>query len=417
MTGQFVLVGDKLGTTYPAKGDSIYDLIDDFYSGLYSFARSAGAATYGDNGYFNAIMGKEITAAMFSSDNIFTAIGARPYNHEGVRIATELATYGVDANGVFQGLGAGTVQDGVVPGSVQMPISEFREPYKDLPFSFNYGLGLQALESKDDTIAYKDYIDKMSANYSDFADRTILRPIEVPMPLGDTGVETSLNSLYRVISGFQEIGMTENGTTITPEMVSPYGGFSSSRGDFYPWRSGGESTLDSNIIDAQGGTLTPDLMDDLYINCAINWKDSAAPNNKVWFLSNLAMKKLSAVLRSQNIYLNSVAVQRDFNGVKTFPGRDTTILIRSFNDIPIIIDGNLNFDYATHKVSRSHIGVPMLVDLDHIWMRVLTPVELWSVTNPAITRLLQEVNVMNSRMELGVDSFIQHGKIVNLSNN
>lgn len=414
MTGQFVMVGDKLGTTYPNRGDSIYDLIDDFYSGLYSFARSAGAATYGDNGYFNAIMGKEITAAMFSSDNIFTAIGARPYNHEGVRIATELAEYGVDASGRFLGLGAGTVQDGRVPPSVKMPVHEFREPYKDLPFSFDYGLGLQALESKDDTIAYKDYIDKMSANYSDYADKTILRPVSNEMPL-EEGVETSLNSLYRIISGFPEIGMTEDGTTITSEMVSPYGGSSSARGDFYEWRANGESNLDSQIIDAQGGTLTPDLMDELYINCSINWKDSAAPNNKVWFLSNIALKKLSAVLRAQNIYLNSVLVQRDFNGVKTYPGRDVGILLRSFNDIPIIIDGNLNFDFSTLKVSRTRIGSPMLVDLDHIWMRVLTPVELWSVTNPAITRMLQEVNVMNARMELGSDSYIQHGKIVNLS--
>ena len=174
MNGQFVKLGNKLGTTYSESGDAMFDLIDDFYTGLYSFARSAGAATYGDNGYFNAIMGKEITAAMFSSDNVFTALGARPYNHEGVRIATELATYGLNDQGEFVGLGAYTVHDGRVPESVRMPVHEFREPYKELPFSFDYGLGLQALESKDDTIAYKDYIDKMSANYSDFADRIMI---------------------------------------------------------------------------------------------------------------------------------------------------------------------------------------------------------------------------------------------------
>lgn len=413
MNGQFVKLGNKLGTTYSESGDAMFDLIDDFYTGLYSFARSAGAATYGDNGYFNAIMGKEITAAMFSSDNVFTALGARPYNHEGVRIATELATYGLNDQGEFVGLGAYTVHDGRVPESVRMPVHEFREPYKELPFSFDYGLGLQALESKDDTIAYKDYIDKMSANYSDFADRTLLRPIHTRMPV-EEGEETSLNGLYRIISGYNEIGTTEAGVTITPEMVSPYGGESSVRGDFYEWRSGGESNLDAQIINADGATLSLDLMDDLYINCSVNWANSAAPNNKVWFMSNIAMKKLAALARTQQAYLNSVAVQRDFNGVKTWPGRDTGFMLRSYQDIPIIIDGNMNFNYTNKKVSTAFMGIPMLVDLDHVWMSVLTPVEVWSVTNPAITRKLQEVNVMNSRMELRSDSYIQHGKIIGL---
>lgn len=415
MTGEFVKLGTKLGTTYPETGDAMYDLIDDFYSGMYAFARSAGAATYGDNGYFNAIMGKEITAAMFSSDNIFTALGARPYNHEGVRLSLELASYGLDSNGDFVGIGAGTVQDGYVPESVRMPVEEVREPYKDLPFSFDYGLGLQALESKDDTIAYKSYIDMMSANYSDLMDRTLCRPVYLKQPTVD-GVETSLNSLSRIISGFNEIGKVEHGVTITPEMVSPYGGQSSARGDFYAYRSSGESNMDSQLMDAEQGTLTPDMLYDLHIRCSVNWKDSGNPNNKVWFGSNIAMRKLSQLNETHQALLNTVYVQRDFNGVKTYPGRDTGFLIRSVQEIPYIVDGNLNFDYTTKKVSTVQMGEMFLSDLDHLWMRVLTPVELWSVTNPAITRKLQEVNVMSARMETGSDSYIQHGKLFNLQN-
>lgn len=414
MTGQYVRLGTKLGTTYPEDGESMYDLIDDFYSNLYSFAKSAGAATYGNNGYFNAIMGKEITAAMFSSDNVFTALGARPYNHEGVRIATELASYGLDSDGEFVGIGASTLQDGVVPESVKMPVGEFREPYKDLPFSYDYGLGLMALESKDDTIAYKDYIDKMSANYSDLMDRTLLRPVYKKQPTVEN-IETSLNGISRLVSGYNEIGVEENGVTVTAEMVSPYGGQGTAKGDFYEYRSTKETNLDSQLMNLDGATLSIDDMQDLHIRCAVNWADSAAPNNKVWFMSNIAMKKLSALMMTHNAVLNSVYVQRDFNGVKTFPGRDAGILLRSFNDIPIVIDGNLNFDYGTLRVSTSKIGEIYLLDLDHIWMSVLTPVEVCSVNNYAITRKLQEVNVMNSRMETRIDSFIQHGKMFNIS--
>ena len=179
MTDRFISQNGKLGTTYPETGEAMFDLIEDFYARQYNFAKSAGAAVYTtdrENGYTNAIYGKYITAGMFMSDNIFTALGAKPYQHEGVRIATEMATYGLatadDINngltgfseGDFVGIGATTVQDGTIPGSVRMPVGEFRQPAKDLPLKFNYGLYLSSIENKDDVIAKKDYLDKISKN-------------------------------------------------------------------------------------------------------------------------------------------------------------------------------------------------------------------------------------------------------------
>lgn len=406
-TGKFVKMGTKIGTTYPETGDAMYDLIDDFYKGAYNIAKSAGAATYGDNGYFNAIMGKEITAAMFACDNTFTAIGAKPYQHEGVRIALELASYGLDAAGNFVGIGADTVQDGNIPESVQMPVNEYREPYKDLPFSFDYGLGLQALENKDDTIAYKDYIDKMSATYSDNIDRTLLRPITVAQPTKG-GVETSLNGIARCISSYAELSRTD--ASITNSMICPYGG---NNGDFTA-RAAGASNLDGQLIDNGGSALDLMSMKKLWRQCAVNWRDSSAPNNKVFVMGNIAQDKLAALMQANNVYLDSVYVQRDFNGVKSIPGRDAGILLRSFQNVPILQDGNINFDYSTKKVSTTEMGDIYLLDLDHIWMSVLTPVEMFNVNNPAITRMLRERNVMNMRAETRIDSFIQSGRIVNI---
>ena len=414
-TGKFVQMGTKFGTTYPERGEAMYDLIDDFYTGMYSVAKSAGAATYGDNGYFNAIMGKEITAAMFSSDNVFTAIGARPYNHEGVRIALELATYGLDAAGNFVGIGADTIQDGNIPESVEMPVNEYRQPYKDLPFSFDYGLGLQAIENKDDTIQYKDYIDKMSANYSDFIDRTLLRPIDKPQPTKN-GIETSLNGISRCISSWAEgqaLETASNGISNAESYICPYGG---ANGDFtarYTTTNG--SNLDGQFIDAGGAVMSLADMKKLWRRCSVNWKDSASPNNKVFLMSNVAQDKLAALMLANNVYLDSVYVQRDFNGVKSIPGRDVGLLLNSFQNVPIMQDGNINFNYATKKVSDTKMGEVYLLDLDHIWMSVLTPVEMFTDNNPARTRMLRERNVMSMRAETRIDSFIQHGRLVNLA--
>ena len=419
--GEIINQNGKLGSTYPERPDALYDLIDDFYLYQYGLSKSAGAATYGDNGYFNAVMGKEITAAMFATDTIFASLGAKPYNHEGVRIATKLATYGLDGEGRFVGLGAGTVQDGDIPESVSMPVDEFRQPYKDLAFSFDIGLGLMALMHKDDdVIGYQDYVDKMTLNYSDQIDKSLVRPITVQQPTVG-GTETSVNSIQRCIASGTEINAetwTSDGD-ITPAMVSPYGG---ANGDYYAFRGQDYATsqahtvnnLDGNVIDLQGGTLTIADFKKLWRTCSVNWQNAGSPNNKVWYMSNVVQDKLAALMLANNVYLESVYVQKDFNGVKTLPGRDAGMLLRSFQNTPIIQNGNLNFDYTTARVSAVKSGDVLLLDLDHIWISMLTPMEVYNINNPAVTRKLQERNVINMRCELRTDSYIQHGKIVNV---
>lgn len=426
-SGQFINQNGKLGTTYPESPYAMEDLIEDFYGAAVSkFMKSAGHAGYGDgnNGYFNPIFGKYITAAMFMNDNVFTALGARPYTTEGVRISTEAATYGLasaaDATalgvteGDFVGIGATTLPDGDIPGSVAMPVNEFREPSKELPLSFDYGMYLAAVENKDDVVSKKDYLDLISRNYSDLVDKTLMRPVSVKQPMLN-GQETSLNGLDRIVSGFSEIGRTVGTTTLTAEDVSPYGGRTATHGDFYAFRSAATSNLDSNIVDAAGSVLKMEHMRDLYRACQVNWSDSGAPNNKVFFMSNVALDVLGAMLEANQRYLNTVYVQRDFGGVKTIPGRDAGLTLKSYNNIPIIQTGNANFDYTTKRVSSTRMGNIMLLDLDHIWMSMLSPVSLYTADNPAITRTLRERNVLHMRMETRVDSFIQHGKIVGLA--
>lgn len=455
-SGSFIKTGSKMSTTYDPSAKGLFSLIDDFYAQQLSIAKSAGAVGYGmgspnNEGYFNAIMGKEITAGIFSSDNVFTALGARAYDHEGVRIQYEQASYGMasemnhggenlldwkpkDENGndipdYFAGIGAGTNQDGLIPDSVYLPVDDFREPYKEVPFSYDYGLGLQALENKDDTIAYKTYVDRMSTNYSDLIDKTILRPLENALPVSAKNSypqqynlygETSLQGISRCIASGNEINKTYNGVTISEAHVSPYGG---TNGDFKAYRGlnniGGtahvENNIDGNVIDANGAVLDIGMMRKAYRVASVNWDDSANPNGKMWAMSNVAQDKLGALMQANNILLNTVYAKRDFNGVSTTPGRDAGILLNSFNNIPIIQDGNLNFDYTKKKVSAVKMGDIYLLDLKHIWMSMLTPVEMFSINNPAITRSLKEKNVMNSRMEVRIDKFIGQCRIVGLA--
>ena len=443
-TEQIIKSGSKWCSTYEPTSEGLVRLIDDYYGAqLESFGKAAGAVGYGlgspnGEGYFNAKQGKDITVGIFSCDNIFATMGARAYDHEGVRIQYQQAAYGLAGefthNGQsltpgqtgFLGIGAGTNQDGLIPDSVYVPIDDFREPYKEVPFSYDYGLGIQALENKDDTITYTNYVDKISANYSDLIDKTILRPLHIRQPTaandGNPAIqrtaETSLQGISRAIASGNEIGKTYSGVTITDDMVSPYGG---TNGDFYTYRGYNndahdahiENNIDGNVIDLGGRTITRQDFRRAYRIASVNWEDSANPNGKMWAMSNIMQDKLGALEEANHTLLNTVYATKSISGVKTIPGRDYGLLVNSFNNIPIIQDGNLNFDFGVKKVSTVKMGDCYLLDLKHIWMSMLTPVQTWNINNPSVTRALQERNVMNARMELRTDKYIGHCKIVN----
>jgi hypothetical protein len=391
--GELVTIG------YSNNGAGTKALINDFYDEQLRIGKSAGFTGYGTAGVFNAIMGKEITAGMFASNNILTAIGARPYDHEGMRIAYDLAQKG----------GIGTRREGHIPDSVKMPIKQVRQPYKELPFSFNYGLGLKALESKDDTIAYQQYIDMMTANYSDALDYDLLRPITEAQPV-DNGEEICLTGIERAIASSVEVGETYGTVAITGDMVSPYGGVAS---DLYDVRTASTQNNFDGYVNNVEGVLSLDDMNGLYSGCAPYWADQANPNNKIFGMSVVALEKISGLMNSQNLWLESVFVQRDFNGVKTMPGREVGgILASAYRNIPIIMDGNYNYDATTKRIGGS-LGTIGLYDLDNLYMRLLTPVEFRSTEDYSITRELQEFNVMQSRMETGISKFLGQGRIVN----
>ena len=402
--GQILRIGGingELVSTYPTSPRMMKYLVNDFYNDLYRLYKADGFTRYGTAGVFNAIMGKEIFAGMFASNTMFTAIGARPYNREGVRIAYRLAQKGH--------IGATTIQDGDVPDSVMMPIKQIREPYKDLPFAFDYGLGLAVLQAHDDTIDKDQYIEMLTDNYVDGLDYDLLRQTQIEQDTFN-GVETCLNSLSRVVGSSVEVGETYNGVEITPDMVSPWGGVAS---DIYEYRDADRINNFCGYVNDTEGTLQLTDMDKLYSNCAPYWRDQANPNNKIIGLSIVALETIGALMNAQNIWRESVFVQRDFNGVKTMPGRDGGgILLNSYRNIPMFMDGNYNYDADTDRIGVN-LGEIHMVDLDHNYISVLTPTEFRSTDDFAITRQLREKMVVTSRMELRADKFLGSGKIVN----
>ena len=449
-TGQFYKSGDKLFTTYEPTPEGCSQLINDFYDGGYTmfysgaFARSVGAPGYGDPnafGMFNPKFGLDITAAMFSSKAITAALGKRAYDHEGMRLSPEFASYGQgkdfyykgsrifyeSLDNSFLGLGAGTNQDGNIQDSVQLPVDEIRIPYKELPLSYNYGLGLKALEGKDDTSAYKQYVDMISTNYADLMDKTLMRPLNVAQPTLNSR-ETSLNGLARVFSSSQELGKTYGSTQITANYILPWGTtWADSSSSPYSDSSlagrrcaadattapASRSNYDAQVVDLNGGIPTLGSFDMLYTQCMQNW--GGETDNKFWIMSPLLWNKLNMLCKANNIYLNSVYTSLSMGGIKTVEGRDVGMLLNSYNNVPIVMSGNASFDYTSKTISSVKYGDGFLIDGKHAWLCVTSPMEVWSIENPAIMRDLKEHHVMNMRAEVRADKFITSGRMTNIA--
>lgn len=436
--------GGAYFTTYPEESYATEGYINDYYDKLYENAKissplrkSAGAAAYGWRGtsypdaetaYFNAVMGKEMTFAMFTGETVYSMMPARPYGHEGVRIAYKLATYGKDSKGKFVGAGATTTREGKIGASVKMPVAEFRQPWKEFDFAFDYGLGLQALENKDDdVIAKKAYCNEMAVNFSDLMDKTLLRPVADAQPTQveeTTGqeVETSLNSIYRIIASGNEVGDNKKETdssgaevVINESHVTPYGGMGS---DFYKFRKGGsqhkKNNLDGQLIDLEGGVVSLADIKKLKTACAMNWNGKTS--NKVFLTNPVLATKVSNSMLANNVLVGQEYLTKDFNGIHLTPGREVGLQVNMIEGIPVVEDPNIGFDFENECPSLTNMGDLTLLDLDHIWNSMLTPLEMFTNNDPIVNGEYKEHNLMHMRCEMRSDKYITSGRIIGIQN-
>lgn len=458
-TGKFYKSGGQLFTTYEATSEGCSQLINDFYDGGYAafyggFAKSAGAPVFdGGFGYsggmFNPKFGMDVTAAMFTSKAVSSCLSKRAYDHEGMRLVTQFAAYGLAGefqkngskifngvydDGTFLGLGASTVADGQIPDSVKMDYDMIRVPYKELPLPYDYGLGLKALEGKDDTASYKQYIDLIGKNYADLTDKTILRPFGTLQPVYG-GQETSLNGLARIISSGTELKSGDNISQILPwgglqsDMKGGYGGqLSSGQGRTTGYVAGTTYNADTGVLsadpshtrnnydaqieDADGAVPSLGMFDNLYMNCLTNWEGDYS--DKLWVMSPLMWNKLNQLCKANNIYVDSMYTTMSIGGMKTNEGRDVGMALSSYMNIPIMMSGNLTYNYTGKTVDTTQYGDAFLLDLKHIWMCMTSPVEVWTIENPAITRDLREHTITHMRAEIRADKFISSGRLKNV---
>lgn len=385
-------------------GRPIYRSVDALFNGFYQNAmkKSAGPMGYSTTGAVNPIYGQFISAVVFACDSAFTAHPVKQWDKTGIRVQTSLAKKG----------GIGTYRGGPLGTPSKPDLAMVLEPYKELPFPFEYDMGLMNLENKDDTIRWQDFIEIQGRTYSDAIDFDMLRPTEYATETMK-GEEIRIEKLSRIIGAYSEIGDSYNtlgggATTVTASDVSPYGGTSSS---LYSYRSASASAFDA-YVDNANTTLDLADLDKAWSGCAPYWANTASPQNKGWVGSFEAQRRVGGLLSASNRYMESVFTTRDINGVKTVPGRDVGFVTKAYNDIPWISEGNLNVDQTTQIIPTSPaVGDIYLEDFDHIWYKALMPVDFRTTDRYEIYDMLTNKAVFMMEGELCSDSWRGMAKI------
>lgn len=470
-TGNFLKIGSQKMTTYNETAADAERLIDDYYAGGWqtyagnSFTRSLGTAGYQtqQQHMFDPIFGKELQIGIMTSDSVTAAIGSKAYNIEGMRLIMSKNTYSqakdFTRGGVnvfndtimqkpnrYLGIGAATVQDGKLTDGTQLQPDQIRVPYKEVPMNWHYGLGLDALESRgDDTGSHEQYMQAMSDFYADEIDKALLRPVYEEQPrsswfaVNPSGldVETSLTPIRRIIASGLEVGKVYKSAegdniTITPGMVTPWDGINNQGLGTTSRRFKGATSVtadtltgtcrrnnyDSQILDAEGRAFSLEMLNTLHTQCMQNRKGMKNNSKCFYIMSPMMWNKLNMLALSNRIYQTAPQMYANLNvgGLETVPGTDGAIQFNSYLNQPILVSPNMAYDYEAEAPSNATFGDLIDLEGEYMWMSLLTPMDMWTFKNPAVTMDLEEKYLLHMREELRANKFNGSGALVNVLN-
>ena len=474
-TGNFLSINGQKMTTYNETAADAERLIDDYYAGGWqayagnSFARSLGTAGYNasQQQMFDPIFGKELQIGIMTSDSVTAAIGSKAYNIEGMRLIMSKNTYSqakdFKRGGVnvfnstimanpdqYLGIGAATVQDGKLTDGTMLNPDQIRVPYKEIPMNWNYGLGLMALESRgDDTGSHEQYMQAMSDFYADEIDKALLRPVTSLQPrsswfdsysAGQLDTETSLTPIRRIVASGLEVGnvykdAAGSDVTVTAGMVTPWDGFNPSGLGTTGRRFKGATAVgfgpdstdksgivrnnyDSQILNAEGRAFSLEMLNTLHTQCMQNRKGMKNTSKCFYIMSPMMWNKLNMLALSNRIYqtVPQMYANVGVGGLETVEGQDGAISFNSYLNQAILVSPNLAYDYAAEAPSNATFGDLIDLEGEYMWMSLLTPMDMWTFKNPAVTLDLEEKYLLHMREELRANKFNGSGALVNVLN-
>lgn len=401
-------------------GTPIFDSIDAMYEYFYpktpqlsALAKSTGKLSRETTGIFNAVYGQYVSAIMHTSDNAYSAIGAQNYTQEGQRLQVKHGKLG----------GIGTSPGGSVGTRVKPDYEVFRMPYKELPYPFEWDLALEMLTvGKDDTITLDDFFKQQAQSYANGIDYDLLKPVTMADQIVD-GKITCVERLSRMIADPSEYvapteasegpPVVEADPGVPYSALTPWGGAAS---DLYKYRKESGHPQYYGYVEKAIGALSFADLNKGRSKVQNYWNNQSSPENKMWLFSSELQHIVANLHAAHNMFWERTYTTKEIGGVKTWDGQDTgAILTNSYGGIPVIVDSNLNVDPSTQMVNSTGVGEGFLIDLDHVWMSILRPVEFRRTDQYEIYDTLTAKGILFMQGEYRMDRFACHAKFTGIT--
>jgi hypothetical protein len=353
-----------------------YDGMDLAYYGVLgdAFGKANAPVQFGTTGVRNVLYSSIAMAQISVGANTLGALPKWTWEKSGFRAIT---TAGSTASaGQAEYSGSQALPDSLKPAWLPVDVNP-----KLLSAKIEMSSQEVALSGKDDTVLWQDYQDYMMREFKNRINRGILTDF-------DTLAGTNIESIDRM-------------TSSTAEQTA----VSATAGDEDPWTTidrSAQSWADSMVahnsnVDRVFGLS---VLDGLISSCRPYWDNPASVANKI-ILTGVDMgERIQQQINSQVKYA-PMKVQFGANGVQTLPGIEAGINVASYKDMPVIQD---NFVFQD-TLSRAYV-----LDLDHIAIQVLTPVDYRESDDYLLLNKYAKTGLMTMQGELVCNLFKSCGK-------
>ena len=375
---------------------SFEDYVNAYYRGGLDISARYGIKkddlTTGDTAYFNTMYGASVFNQLNTKSDVFKLLRKEGWTQSGWRVLTARTVSGSNT-GVSEGAAFGTAD---VPdlAEVTATIKEIVSPYTVstraaiLAEADDGVKGLAAFLRAQAAEAHSFYIDKM---------------LTVDYAAGAAGDD--FETLTRVCANYAQVG-ARSGTIAAEVDIYDLG----ARGDGATWADG--------FVSGAGGTnrlLSLDLLDATIQNAIEN---GASYDNLILLMGHQQLTELKQLITagtSNATWRMALEAQapKGTNGVQSEPGMNLEGRMGYYDSIPIYATQHLA-DAMTDQSGGTSMGPIMLLDMEHLYMKIAAPTTFLAQEDLANVQALKRNYAFMTAGELICTKFATQGLITDL---
>ena len=375
---------------------SFEDYVNAYYRGGLDISARYGIKkddlTTGDGAYFNTMYGASVFNQLNTKSDVFKLLRKEGWTQSGWRVLTARTVSGSNT-GVGEGAAFGTSD---VPdlAEVTATIKEIVSPYTVstraaiLAEADDGVKGLAAFLRAQAAEAHPFYIDKM---------------LTVDYAAGTAGDD--FETLTRVCANYAQVG-ARSGTIAAEVDIYDLG----ARGDGATWADG--------FVSGAGGTnrlLSLDLLDATIQNAIEN---GASYDNLILLMGHQQLTELKQLITagtSNATWRMALEAQapKGTNGVTSEPGMNLDGRMGYYDSIPIYATQHMA-DAMTDQSGGTSMGPIMLLDMEHLYMKIAAPTTFLAQEDLANVQALKRNYAFMTAGELICTKFATQGLITDL---